>query len=376
MKRFLLLFLSLMTGCEARSEVKGCRGGWVDFTCGYPKKNEEYARIDLVRKNNRIIIQTTQKDVWESEGRFSMYQDKERKNIRVVIKEIQQEQTYKLHFRPEHKPNKKDKEEVELELYNRCQKPFNPIADRTHTIIIKCGKENEDDSRCNLFCKENGPICEDILSTKNNLRSNGTFTLTETESGFTVSISNVSTQHTGVYWCGVEIKDRKIWYRAALRKIEVKGVSWIPRVAAVVCVALLGLLLFLVFCYKHSCCSKNKRKGEAHNVEDHANDEIQERPLVTGPGTALQSLYVTANAPTNPSASPYYSTINAPTDPSASLDYSTITAHNISAEAGGETYSTVRDQAQSAAYSTVNHPSRLPEDPFYSSVNHPQPQQT
>ncbi|KAI9546639.1 hypothetical protein NQZ68_024537 [Dissostichus eleginoides] len=412
MKRFLLLFLSLMTGCEARSE------------------------------------------------------DKERKNIRVVIKEIQQEQTYKLHFRPEHKPNKKDKEEVELELYNRCQKPFNPIADRTHTIIIKCGKENEDDSRCNLFCKENGPICEDILSTKNNLRSNGTFTLTETESGFTVSISNVSTQHTGVYWCGVEIKDRKIWYRAALRKIEVKvhrellttsstsstsrppttlsptasstcsstdssgsstdsptasstgsstdssgsstdsptdsptgsptasstgsstvsttqsnsaqkdGVSWIPRVAAVVCVALLGLLLFLVFCYKHSCCSKNKRKGEAHNVEDHANDEIQERPLVTGPGTALQSLYVTANAPTNPSASPYYSTINAPTDPSASLDYSTITAHNISAEAGGETYSTVRDQAQSAAYSTVNHPSRLPEDPFYSSVNHPQPQQT
>ncbi|KAK5934656.1 hypothetical protein CgunFtcFv8_015033 [Champsocephalus gunnari] len=186
---------------------------------------------------------------------------------------------------------------------------------------------------------------------------------------------------------------------------QTDGVSWIPIVAAVVCAALLGLLLFLVFRYKHSCCSKNKRIGEAHNVEDRAFDEIQERPLETGPGTALQALYVTANAPTNPSASPYYSTIsaptnpsaspyystinaptnpsaspyystiNAPTNPSASLDYSTITAHNISAEAG-ETYSTVRDQAQSAAYSTVNHPSRLPEDPFYSSVNHPQLQQT
>ncbi|KAJ4927211.1 hypothetical protein JOQ06_014946 [Pogonophryne albipinna] len=106
--------------------------------------------------------------------------------------------------------------------------------------------------------------------------------------------------------------------------------------------------------------------------KDRAYDEIQERPQVTAPGTALQSLYVTANTPTNPSALPYYSTFKAPTNPSASLEYSTITAHNTSAEVDCDTYSTVRDQAQSAAYSTVNHPSRLPEDPFYSSVNHPQ----
>ncbi|XP_010787465.1 CMRF35-like molecule 8 [Notothenia coriiceps] len=48
----------------------------------------------------------------------------------------------------------------------------------------------------------------------------GMFTLTETESGFTVSISNVSPQHAGVYWCGVESTEGS--YRAALRKIQLE----------------------------------------------------------------------------------------------------------------------------------------------------------
>ncbi|KAK1901850.1 Polymeric immunoglobulin receptor [Dissostichus eleginoides] len=335
MKKFLLLFLSLTTGCEASKE-KGCRGGWVNFTRGYPETWTIYTSINVEDKHgNRTIIETDEKNVWLSEGRFS----------------------------------------VELKLDKGCQEALNVTAYRTDKIIISCDyKINDDDSM--FCCKENGSICKDILSTKS-AQTKGMFTLTEIKSGFTVSISNVSPQHAGVYWCGVEITKRKKNCRAALMKIQlkVKGVSWIPIVAAVVCAALLGLLLFLVFRHKHSCCSKNKRKGEAHNVElwkDRVYDEIQERPQVTGPGTALQSLYVTANAPTNPSALPYYSTFKAPTNPSASLDYSTITAHNISAEVDCETYSTVRDQAQSAAYSTVNHPSRLPEDPFYSSVNHPQ----
>ncbi|KAK5934566.1 hypothetical protein CgunFtcFv8_014956 [Champsocephalus gunnari] len=259
MKTFLLLFLSLMTGCEA-SMMKGCRGGWVNFTRGYLETWNIYTSMNVEDKDgNHTVIETNEKNVCISDGRCS----------------------------------------VELKFGKKCF----------------------------------------------------------------ISISNSA---------------------------QKDGVSWSPIVVTVLCVALLGLLLFLVFKHKHSCCSKNKSKGEAHDVElwkDHTYDEIQERPQVTGPGTALQSLYVTANAPTNPSALPYYSTFNAPTNPSAlpyystfnaptnpsaSLESSTITAHNTSAEVDCDTYSTVRDQAQSAAESTVNHPSRLPEDPFYSSVNHPQ----
>ncbi|KAI4793624.1 hypothetical protein KUCAC02_032598 [Chaenocephalus aceratus] len=101
-----------------------------------------------------------------------------------------------------------------------CKDPFNQTAYRTAQTSITCDEGNKEDSRFKFFCKENGPICEDILSTKSALRSNGTFTLTETESGFTLSISNVSPQHAGVYWCGEESTEGS--YRAALRKIQLE----------------------------------------------------------------------------------------------------------------------------------------------------------
>ncbi|KAL3040798.1 hypothetical protein OYC64_011738 [Pagothenia borchgrevinki] len=139
----------------------------------------------------------------------------------------------------------------ELVAGEGCEGPLNQTAYRTAKTTISCGKKGiTPESRVKFFCKENGPICEDILSTKSALRSNGTFTLTETESGFTVSISNVSTQHAG----------------AALRKIQlevkVKPTPTFPVssmttafasrdcpdsfIPGIICVAALQLLLFVV----------------------------------------------------------------------------------------------------------------------------------
>ena len=91
-----------------------------------------------------------------------------------------------------------------------CQTPFNQTAYRTAKTTISCDKRNN--SGVMFFCKENGSICEDI--------SNGSFTLPETSSSFNMSISNVSSQHAGVYWCGVETD--KGSNRAALRKIQLE----------------------------------------------------------------------------------------------------------------------------------------------------------
>ncbi|XP_063766853.1 CMRF35-like molecule 7 isoform X2 [Eleginops maclovinus] len=231
--KILLLMLSLMTGCEASSMVKGCRGGWVNFTHGYPDRNSKIQHIDLVRNNheNPPILQTNQKNVWISDGRFSVYHDTESRNIQVGIKDIQQKnfEEYELKFRREHGPNNKDKEQVDLKSDKGCQEPLIITVSRTAEANISCDKGNKKDSRVKFFCKENGPICEDVLSTKPALRSNGSFTLTETERGFTVSISDVSAQHAGVYWCGVE-STGKIIYRAALRRIQLKVEVSVPPV--------------------------------------------------------------------------------------------------------------------------------------------------
>ncbi|XP_078103449.1 polymeric immunoglobulin receptor-like [Sander vitreus] len=215
MKSFLLLILSLMiTGWEASSDVKGCTDGWVEFICQH-KTSQQYQRVDVV-KGSRTIIGSTQKNEWQTEDRFSVHYDAANRKLRVVIKQLQHGDfgKYKCTFIFKQKSNC---DKVDLEVDDGCQTPFIQTAYRTAKTTISCDKRN--DSRFMFFCKEKGSICEDILSTKSSLKSNGSFTLPETSSSFNVSISNVSSEHAGVYWCGVETNEG---YRAALRKIQLK----------------------------------------------------------------------------------------------------------------------------------------------------------
>ncbi|XP_028430564.1 uncharacterized protein LOC114553555 [Perca flavescens] len=210
MRNFLLIFLSLMiTGWEASSDVKGCTDGWVEFTCQH-KTSQQY------HKDNPPIIRSTQKNVWQTKDRISVYHDTANRKLRVVIKPLQHGDSgeYKCKCIFDQRP---DCEEVYLNVDDGCQTPLIQTAYRTAKTTISCDKRN---SRVMFFCKDNGIICENILSPKSSPKSNGSFTLTETSSSFTMSISNVSSQHAAVYWCGVETDNGR--NRAGLRKIQLK----------------------------------------------------------------------------------------------------------------------------------------------------------
>lgn len=101
-----------------------------------------------------------------------------------------------------------------------CQKPLNQIAYRTAKTTITCKNPGDEfKASVKFFCKETKTsVCEDILPTK----KNGTFTLINTRDDFNLIISNLTTQHAGGYWCGVESSGR---HRATIRKInlQVKG---------------------------------------------------------------------------------------------------------------------------------------------------------
>lgn len=102
-----------------------------------------------------------------------------------------------------------------------CPGPFKQTAYTTAKTTITCdypGEKNK--SSVQFFCKDNKSTCEEILSTKSSSKSNGTFTLAETSSGFSISISNVSKGDAGVYWCGAKTSDGCC--RAALRSIKLK----------------------------------------------------------------------------------------------------------------------------------------------------------
>ncbi|KAL7407330.1 hypothetical protein ABVT39_006975 [Epinephelus coioides] len=194
MKSFLLLLLSLMTGCEASSEVKACPQGWVEFFFKYPETDKRNQSVDILRVATQ---QLEHEDFRECKCKFDEDSDSS--------DDVDDNDDGKVKFHP----------------VDDCKKPFAHTAYRAAKTTITCDVQRKKDKAIvKFFCKESGSICEVVLSTRSSLRSNGTFTLTETNGGFNISITNVSPQHAGVYWCGVESNERR--YRAALKKIQLQ----------------------------------------------------------------------------------------------------------------------------------------------------------
>lgn len=105
-----------------------------------------------------------------------------------------------------------------LTVKKDCQGPFTQTAYRTARTTITCDYPKHQQNWTKFFCKENNQTCEDILSGNAFPESNGTLTFAKTDSGFNVSINNVSSHHEGVYWCAVN-KGR---VRAGLKKIHLQ----------------------------------------------------------------------------------------------------------------------------------------------------------
>ncbi|XP_054473185.1 polymeric immunoglobulin receptor-like [Anoplopoma fimbria] len=464
MRNSLLLILSLVSGCEAFSAVKGCKGGWLTFTCKYPGTFET-DRIDVFGPKG-TIIRSDKKDVWENKDAYFLYHDTTNKELKVTINQLQQKDSgiYRCGF--DQNSNKKDIKQLKLKVDENCQKPLKTTY-RTAKTTISCGNTTKD-SRVKFFCKVNGKICEDILPTKSPQRLKW--------SSFNMSTSKVSSQHAGVYWCGLEAEDGSI--RTALRRIELKveditnfkrsptigqnftywcrypenaptnkfickgedpsqcervvsttriynnrftmnddkdntnititvrnitsedtGTYWcgaestddtlsdpffqrftmtvvqpttppVPvspagsgggppvLITVIVCVVVLLLCVpVVILIYRRR--SKNKRNAAAvqHIKEEYIYEEIQERPQKPDSGQEMNTIYVSANFPTNPSASLLYSTINFQSCPG---------------EPGGEALIT-RPSSSACEYSTVKvGQSPSSEDPLYSTVKKPQ----
>ncbi|XP_041836861.1 uncharacterized protein LOC121637035 [Melanotaenia boesemani] len=156
--------------------------------------------------------------------------------------------------------------------------------------------------------------CWDLSGPSQNLEE--TFVVTETGSGFSLSISNVSSRHAGLYWCGVK-EDKQSSQHLPVTVTELKveanvaggsGAANCLIVGAVLLMLLLGTAS-IVF-YKQFPCSKNKENGAAaeHPIEDHVYEEIQENFQKSE--NAVTTIYTTAKFTTNEPDSLHCSTVN------------------------------------------------------------------
>lgn len=91
------------------------------------------------------------------------------------------------------------------------------VVYRTSKNTIRCDYQDQDLAK--FFCKENKEsICEEISS--HGPKSNEAFSLKRTNTGINVTISSVSPEDEGVYWCGEKKKDGR--YRAGVKKVKLQ----------------------------------------------------------------------------------------------------------------------------------------------------------
>ncbi|XP_059185758.1 uncharacterized protein LOC131968767 [Centropristis striata] len=209
----------------------------------------------------------------------------------------------------------------------------------------------------------------------------------EKQGNITITIRNITAEDAGTYWCGAESTDKgrsnPFFNRFVMSVVIQPTTATFPVsstqsttasaqslggahvvIIVIVCVSVLLLLmlfgLILILIYKRHLKS---RAAAQHIKDEYIYEEIQEHRQEPNSGTAMNTINVTANFPTNPSASLHYSTIN----------FQNCPGNGQALFAGSSSsaceYSTVKN-SQSPISSTVNQPSS--EDPLYSTVNKPQ----
>ncbi|XP_045070285.1 polymeric immunoglobulin receptor-like [Coregonus clupeaformis] len=315
-------------------------------------------------------------DIYSNVGPSTEVPDKGN-DFKVIIRQLtkQDEGTYWCGV---DKPNAIDsytKVELDVKTDDCCEKSVTETVYLGGEATISCNYPEDCEDSTKHFCKEHDFfICNSMNSNNNKMYDN------RTEKFYSVTISDLTEDDTGTYWCGVETGKRKESYIALITQVKLRVISTsvVIMVSVSLVVLLLVISLIIVYRWKYNKATgsvssthtvspdKGNNEGGCHGDGDY--EAIKERPLQSDSDAAPTTIYTTANLPTSHSDSPHYTSVNFHQNPSSPNEARvTITKEGTSSC----DYATV-NFGQSPAYSTVNHPHSSSEaHPIYSTVSKP-----
>ncbi|XP_064815633.1 CMRF35-like molecule 8 [Oncorhynchus masou masou] len=432
----IVILLSFMTGCLSSFKVTGSSGGTVIISCHYSTEDRSRDKYFCSGQHSYSLsckdqIRTGLKNTWKHSGRFSLYDNTGGNYFKVIIRQLTRpdEGTYWCGVDIPTAPDSYTKVELEVKKDDCCEKSVTETAFLGGEATIRCNYPEDHEDDIKYFCKESNDFktCVYMVPAHQTTAEAGRFSVSDnsTERFSTVTISDLTEDDTGTYWCGVETNRTEQRYITLITQVKLlvimkptntttttappdpptttflspssssssssslnrSGTSVVIMVSVSLVVLLLLISLILVYRWKYnkvtgSVSSTHRvspdtvnNDGGCHGDGDY--EEIMERPLQSDSDAATSTIYATANLPTSYSDSPHYASVNFHKNPSSPNEATaTITEEgscpneDIAAitEEGTSSCDYDNVNCQSPTYSTVNHPHCSSEAPPISST--------
>ncbi|KAK6300990.1 hypothetical protein J4Q44_G00290880 [Coregonus suidteri] len=229
----IVILLSFMTGCLTSFKVTGYSGGTVIIYCKYSHQHDDNQKY-FSDGNSRDIIRTGLKNTWQHSGRFSLYDNTEGNYFKVIIRQLtkQDEGTYWCGVDKPTAMGSYTDVELKVEEDDCCEKSVTETVYLGGEATISCNYPEGREYSIKYFCKEDRDckykISAYYYQTGFSTAKAGRFSLSVNSrvKSYTVTISDLTEDDTGTYWCGVETSRREDRYIALITQVKLRVINW------------------------------------------------------------------------------------------------------------------------------------------------------
>ncbi|XP_064871450.1 uncharacterized protein LOC135568580 [Oncorhynchus nerka] len=223
----IVILLSFMTGCLSSFKVTGYSGGTVIISCHYStedRSREKYFCLEQNRLRCEDQIRTGLRNTWVHSGRFSLYDNTGGNYFKVIIRQLtrQDERTYWCGVDKPTIPDSYTKVELDVKKDDCCEKSVTETAFLGGEATIRCNYPEDHEDNIKYFCKvDSESDCENKISdTYHEKPRRYSLSKRRRERFSTVTISDLTEDDTGTYWCGVETSRTEQRYITLITQVK------------------------------------------------------------------------------------------------------------------------------------------------------------
>lgn len=172
------------------------------------------------------------KNTWVHSGRFSLYDNTGGNYFKVIIRQLtrKDEGTYWCGVDKPNIPDSYTKVELDVKKDDCCEKSVTETAYLGGEATIRCNYPEDHEDSIKYFCKEQDRfVCNSINSNSNKISDTvQRFSLSDNrrERFSTVTISDLTEDDTGTYWCGVETSRTEQRYITLITQVKLDVIDW------------------------------------------------------------------------------------------------------------------------------------------------------